>query len=258
MGKNSSYPREQGTANRRAAAAAHEQRREPSAWLTRKRLVATALVIVIVGALVVGVFLGELWIFGAEGVSVKAFEELVRSWGPWGVGASIGLMVVHSFIPFPAEFVALANGMVYGSFWGTVITWTGAMLGAYLAFGLSRLLGRPFVEVMVPDKHLARIDDWAARQGGGMLFLSRFLPVISFNLINYAAGLTNVSWLTFTWATGLGILPMTILMVVMGDQIEHLSWQILLALFAAGVVLWWLVFRKLLPMYRARASLGRR
>ena len=27
------------------------------------------------------------------------------------------------------------------------------MLGAYLAFGLSRLLGRRFVEVMVPDKH---------------------------------------------------------------------------------------------------------
>ena len=99
--------------------------------------------------------------------------------------------------------------MLYGSFWGTVITWTGAMLGAYVAFGLSRLLGRPFVEVMVPDKHLSRLDEWTAHQGGGMLFLSRFLPVISFNFINYAAGLTNISWFTFTWATGEGILPWT-------------------------------------------------
>ena len=33
---------------------------------------------------------------------------------------------------------------------------------------------------------------------------SRFLPVISFNLINYAAGLTAISWWTFSWATGIG------------------------------------------------------
>ncbi len=91
-----------------------------------------------------------------------------------------------------------------------------------------------------------------------MLFVSRFLPVISFNVINYAAGLTNISWLTFTWATGLGILPLTTLMVVMGDQIEHLSWELWVALFAAGAVVWWLVFHKLVPTYRARASPGRR
>ncbi|MEE8392980.1 MAG: redoxin family protein, partial [Rhodospirillales bacterium] len=45
--------------------------------------------------------------------------------GAWGVGASIGIMVLHSFVPFPAELVAFANGMIYGPFWGTVITWTG-------------------------------------------------------------------------------------------------------------------------------------
>jgi len=258
MDKVPSYPLGEGATGQRAVQSAHDQRREPSAWSAQKRIVVAALAIVILGALLAGALLGGLWTFGDEGVSVKGIEELVRSWGPWGVGASIGLMVLHSFVPFPAEFLALANGMIYGSFWGTVITWTGAMLGAYLAFGLSRHLGRPFVEVMVSDKHLSRLDDWTARQGGGMLFVSRFLPVISFNVINYAAGLTNISWLTFTWATGLGILPLTTLMVVMGDQIEHLSWELSVALFAAGAVLWWLVFRKLVPMYRARASLGRR
>ncbi len=260
MDKESSYPPGEAASGQRVVQSAHDQRRAPPAWSAQKRIVVAAFVIVILGTLIAGSFLffGDLWTFGDEGVSVKGIEELIRSWGPWGVGASIGLMVLHSFVPFPAGLLALANGMLYGSFWGTVITWTGAMLGAYVAFGLSRLLGRPFVEVMVPDKHLSRLDEWTAHQGGGMLFLSRFLPVISFNFINYAAGLTNISWFTFTWATGVGILPLTTLMVVMGDQFEHLSWEMLVALFAAGAVLWWLMFRKLVPMFRARASLGRR
>src|SRR3546814_19351746 len=87
-------------------------------------------------------------------------------------------MVIHSFVPFPAEFVALANGMLYGPFWGTVITWVGAMLGAFLAFGLSRALGRPFVGSMVARRHWQRLDDWTGAHAAQMVFLARFLPVI--------------------------------------------------------------------------------
>jgi len=71
-------------------------------------------------------------------------------------------MIVHSFVPFPAEFVALANGMVYGPLWGTVITWVGAMLGASIAFWLARRLGRPFVERMVKTTERKTRRDWAS------------------------------------------------------------------------------------------------
>ncbi len=152
-------------------------------------------------------------------LSAAAVEAQIEAAGIWGVALAILLMVVHSFVPFPAELVAIANGMLFGPVFGTLITWTGAMLGAYLAFGLARWLGRPFVRAVVSERHQAAIDRWAERQGGGALLFSRFLPVISFNLINYAAGLTAISWWTFTWATGLGILPLTCLMVVMGDRL---------------------------------------
>ena len=78
---------------------------------------------------------------GAES-AVRDVEDLIRSWGAWGVAGSIGLMVAHSFLPFPSEIVALANGMLYGPLWGTVITWVGAMLGASAAFAVGRMLGR--------------------------------------------------------------------------------------------------------------------
>ena len=67
--------------------------------------------------------------------TVAGIENWVRSLGSWGVVGSIALMVAHSFLPFPAELIAVANGMVYGPVWGSVITWVGAMLGAISAFG---------------------------------------------------------------------------------------------------------------------------
>jgi uncharacterized membrane protein YdjX (TVP38/TMEM64 family) len=54
-----------------------------------------------------------------------------------------------------------------------------------------------------------------------------------------------LSWWQFLWTTGVGILPLTILMVVMGDNIESLGWESWLLLFVGGLGLWFLVRPKL-------------
>lgn len=203
----------------------------------------------VLGAIALGVLLvmAYLWLQWGQGLSAHDIEVTIRSWGAWGVLASIGLMVAHSFLPFPGEVIAFANGMVYGAFWGTVITWIGAMLGAFVAFGLARKLGRTFVEAMVARNDWQKLDDWAAVDGWRVLLVSRFIPVIAFNLINYAAGLTRMRWRTFAWTTGVGILPLTTVMVLMGDNIDSLSWPSWLLLLAAGIALWFLLRRKLRP-----------
>jgi uncharacterized membrane protein YdjX (TVP38/TMEM64 family) len=180
-------------------------------------------------------------------VDLDGIEGAIRSWGAWGVLASIALMVLHSLIPFPAELVAIANGMIYGPVWGTAITWTGAMLGALFAFGLARRLGRPFVRQLVARRAWQALDDWAAAEGGSLVLVARLIPVIAFNLINYAAGLSGMSWWTFAWTTGIGILPLTVLMVVMGDHIEVLPWWSWVVAAVAGAGLWYLLRRRLYP-----------
>jgi len=201
-------------------------------------------------ALVVVIGLGAAaWWNHAVGVAPtsKGIEAEIRSWGHWAVAASIGLMIAHSLVPFPAEFVTFANGMLFGPVWGVAITWTGAMLGAALAFALARWCGRPFVDALMNERHRAAMDRWARRQGIGVLLLSRLMPLISFNVINYAAGLTPVSWWTFLWTTGLGILPITTLLVVTGDQVWNGSgnaWIYLVAVAAVGTLLWFLVARR--------------
>ncbi len=160
----------------------------------------------------------------------------IRNYGAWGAVAVVALMVVHSFVPFPAEILALCAGAVYGTIWGTALIWAGAMAGAALSFGLARWLGRPFVTTVLGPERGARVDAWTAEQGAAALLVARFVPVIAFNLINYAAGLTRVGWGTFLWTTGLGILPLTLVMVWMGSAMVTLSWPWLLGVSAAGMV----------------------
>lgn len=180
--------------------------------------------------------------------SASQVAQQIRAWGGWGVAASIGLMILHSFVPFPAEILGVANGLVYGTVGGSAVTWSGAMLGAYLAFGLARLLGRPFVRKVVSVRTLESMDRWTEREGGWTLLVFRLIPLIAFNVINYVAGLTKVSWWTFTWSTGLGILPVTVLMAALGDQMLENSWwtvSLLLLVTAIAIVGFrWLVRRK--------------
>jgi predicted ribosomally synthesized peptide with SipW-like signal peptide len=202
---------------------------------------------VLVLVLVIGLGVYAWW---SEIVTIaptaKGIQAEISSWGRWAVAASIGLMVAHSLVPFPAEFVTFANGMLFGPVWGVAITWTGAMLGAALAFALARWFGRPFIDAMLNERHRKIVDRWARRQGIGVLLLSRLMPLISFNVINYAAGLTPISWWTFLWTTGLGILPITTLLVVTGDRVWNGSsnaWVYLVVVAVAAGLIWFLIAR---------------
>ena len=140
-------------------------------------LVVALLLLSVVGA-------GVWWLWPTElgfgsGNTIEGMVAQIRAWGPWAALGSIVLMVVHSFLPFPAEIITLANGMVFGPYWGTVITWVGAMLGAISTFSLVRLLGRPFVYRMLSEQQLRRLSEWSSTRGGTALLTGRLIPVIA-------------------------------------------------------------------------------
>jgi uncharacterized membrane protein YdjX (TVP38/TMEM64 family) len=211
--------------------------------VSRRRLRLAKAVIAVGGLLFV---MGGWWVwlrfpqwFAID--NARRAVETIRSLGVWGVLLSIALMTVHSFLPFPAEFVAVANGVIYGPFWGSVITWVGAMIGAASAFAVVRVLGRPFVNRMLPARRQLQLASWSHNYGGSAILVSRRIPVIAFNLINYASALSDVSFGTFLWTTAVGILPLTIGFAVLGDRLLS-GWGVWAFLAGAAVVAvaWWI------------------
>ena len=57
--------------------------------------------------------------------------------------------------PIPAFLVTAANGMVFGSFWGALISWIGALMGALTSFYIARLFGNVALTKIVRNKKIA-------------------------------------------------------------------------------------------------------
>lgn len=167
--------------------------------------------------------------------STEGVQRLLTSTPVWLPLVIIGLMIVHTLVPVPAEFLALAAGMTLGPLWGFVTIWIGAMLGAYLGFLLARSFGQPVLRLLVNPAKLERSQHWLQQIDIPILLAVRLLPVLSFNLINFALGLTAISWWRFSWTTAIGIIPATILMVTFG---AHLSdWRVLVPMALAALLL---------------------
>ncbi len=175
---------------------------------------------------------------------VNGFKNYLLSFGPLAAVVSALLMVFQSIIaPLPAFVITFANGLLFGWVFGAILSWSSAMLGAVLCFYLAKFLGRPVVEKMVTKKALGWWDQFFEKYGKHAVFIARLLPIVSFDLVSYAAGVTSISFWQFFWATGLGQLPATILYSYLGQnatstvKILFLMFTIVIALAVLGMLL---------------------
>lgn len=143
--------------------------------------------------------------------TVRAGISRLGAWGPAVLIVGMALAIVFS--PIPSAPIALAAGALYGHAWGTVYAVIGAEIGALIAFGLARILGRPFVARMLTPGLLDE-GAWGSRSewmiASGVL-VARLFPFISFDAVSYLAGITHLRTWLFAGVTLIGMLPMTFL-----------------------------------------------
>lgn len=174
--------------------------------------------VLIILALTVAAYLA----FGTEWTAVDAptqadLERWVGAVGIFGPLAIIGLMSVAVVVsPLPSAPIALTSGALYGHGWGTLYVLIGAEIGALAAFTIARWLGRDIVMRWVGN----RLPPLAGSQTALMLivFFSRLLPFLSFDLVSYAAGLTSLAWWRFALATAGGIVPASFVLAHLGGE----------------------------------------
>jgi uncharacterized membrane protein YdjX (TVP38/TMEM64 family) len=155
-----------------------------------------------------------------SGDSMDDIKALILSWGLAAPLMSILLMVLQAVIaPLPAFLITAANGVVFGAYWGTVVSWTGAMIGAFISFLMARMFYRSFSRrIRNHRKGLEYIERFESKYGFKVVLIARLMPFVSFDFISYAAGLSRIGVSSFVVATGLGMLPATIVYTVFGAE----------------------------------------
>ncbi len=112
--------------------------------------------------------------------------------------------------PIPSLPLDIAAGAFFGPVLGTIYSVAGALGGAVISFMIARFLGRELVEKYLGG-HVNFCESCSDKILTKIVFLSRLLPVVSFDIISYGAGLTKMSLKKFSVATFLGMVPLTFL-----------------------------------------------
>ncbi|WP_414549907.1 TVP38/TMEM64 family protein [Anabaena sp. CCY 0017] len=147
--------------------------------------------------------------------------ELIQSWlqaaGIWAPVTYIAVYVVATFLILPSTALNLTGGAIFGPWMGTFWTSLGAIIAAIAAFIFARTVGHDIVSQRLAGRWQA--IDAEVRQGGIFyMFAIRLMPILPYGLVNFAAGLTSISFKNYLIGTTLGTVPGILPFVLLGSS----------------------------------------
>ncbi len=155
---------------------------------------------------------------------LTALLEWTDGLGYLGPVVVAAFYVVACVFLIPGSILTLGAGFLFGPVLGTVTVSIGSTLGAAAAFLVGRFFLRDSIEKRVAgNPRFAAIDKAVGDQGFKIVLLSRLSPVLPFVLLNYAYGLTKVSFWRYVAATWIGMLPATVMYVYFGSTAGQLA-----------------------------------
>lgn len=162
----------------------------------------------------------------------------------------VGIQFVQVLFAFiPGEFVEIAAGYIYGSVWGTILCLVGVAPASCLIFGLTRLLGNKFTNIMLDSRDLKRLKFLQdEKKLTLMFFLLYFLPGTPKDLITYFAGITKIKFIPFLIISVLCRIPSILTSTLVGDALlegKLIESIIIFSITGIIVIVGWFTFHKL-------------
>jgi len=186
----------------------------PRRWPAVARLLVLAALIA-----VAVVFLARAGLFSDPRHALATLRAVRSHW--WIAPVFVLTYAALTTVAFPGGALTLAGGALFGLGLGSLLNWTGAVLGACTAYGFARLVGGRAVETLL-GRHASALRQ--LREGGGghgfwSIFRLRLIPLVPFNALNIASGIARVPFRSYALATALGIIPGTVIYTYFADSV---------------------------------------
>lgn len=139
-------------------------------------------------------------------LDAQSAERLLRDLGGWAPLAHVALFAAGTVLFFPGALFGLVGGALFGPVWGTLLNLAGATLGASAAFLVARYVAGDWVRQKTGAR-LERLIAGVEGEGWRFVALMRLVPLVPFNLLNYALGLTRIPLLQYVFASAIAMAP---------------------------------------------------
>lgn len=160
-----------------------------------------------------------LWSDASEVITPERIQAEVLALGGVGLIAYLAAAAVRPlFVVISGSLFAVAAGMVWGPWWGTVLALGGSFLSASIVFGLARLFGSGAVQELAGPKY-TRFSNLCQAKGFAFVFIATLGFVFPTDVVIAVAATAGVRPRTVLTATTLGTTPGTIAMVVLGATV---------------------------------------
>ena len=179
-------------------------------------------------------------------LSPEGFRQGVAGLGWLGPLVYMGILALSVVIsPIPGALLAVVAGAMWGAIPAGIYSVTGGFLGSLIAYFVGYHLGRSAIKFLT-----GKIIYFSKKRGeiylSWLIFLTRLIPVLSFDLISYGAGIAGLSLPRYAVATLLGMIPSTFLLTYMGEAFTlgmPLKLMVFLVFFIILFGLPWLIQR---------------
>lgn len=151
--------------------------------------------------------------------TVEHLARLRQSYNVAGFSIAFVLTVaLGTALGAPGLPFIVAGGALFGTFFGSILSWGGAMLGAAAGYWLARTIGHKVVVNWLRRFKRAKGAVDAARDFHGMLRL-RLIAVLPLGVANFVGGLARTPFPSYMAATGLGVVPSILIYCYFADSL---------------------------------------
>jgi len=153
---------------------------------------------------------------------VSAMQKDIGQMGWRGAVLYPFFLAACNLLLLPAGILSVGSGLFFGLWWGFSLVWFGTVLGAAIAFGISRALGRQWVEKhLFRNRKLAALDQAISREGWKIILLSQLHPLFPTSLIFYLYGVTRMRFGQCMLWIALGQMPGRFLYCYLGTLAQY-------------------------------------
>lgn len=164
-------------------------------------------------------------IFSLYLIKYTSLDLIKRKLISFGKLSSIIYILAFMILPiffFPVPILVIAAGLIFGLLKGTIYTILGAFFNIIAMYFISKYLGRESFKTFINKRVKKSVRDKLETKNQTILleifFVLRLIPLVSYNLINYLAGLTEVNFEKYLITSILGILPGVIVFINIGEK----------------------------------------